>query len=245
MRALLTRPRADSEALAALLAKDGIETEIAPLLEIVLEPAPVDLSDVQALLFTSANGVRAFAAATGDRSLPAYCVGDATAREAAAEGFAAAESAGGDVTDLEALVRARLNPADGALLHVSGHRVAGDLAGALAAAGFTVRRAVLYRAEIPETLPEAARRALAAEEIDAAPFFSPRTARTFVTLIREAGMGAVCARIAAYCLSPAVADGLCGTGVTWGAVRVAEAPTQDALVALMRHDCRRNVESDD
>ena len=46
------------------------------------------LDGVQAVLFTSANGVRAFAAATTRRGFRAFAVGDATAAAARAAGFA-------------------------------------------------------------------------------------------------------------------------------------------------------------
>jgi len=83
LRALITRPREDAEEIAEQLRARGIESVIEPMLAIVPVPHPgLDLTDVQALLFTSANGVRAFAAATTVRSLPVFAVGDATAAAA-------------------------------------------------------------------------------------------------------------------------------------------------------------------
>ena len=52
---------------------------------------PLDLDGVQALIATSANGVRAFAARDPRRSLPVCAVGDATARAASDAGFADVE----------------------------------------------------------------------------------------------------------------------------------------------------------
>ena len=60
------------------------------------------------LVFTSANGVAAFAALTPDRALPVFTVGDATAEAARAAGFAAVRSAGGDIGMLAALLRGRV-----------------------------------------------------------------------------------------------------------------------------------------
>ena len=78
------------------------------------------LDGAAGLLFTSANGVRAFAAASPRRDLPALAVGDATAAAARAAGFADVASAGGNVADLALLVRRRLEPEAGALVHSRG-----------------------------------------------------------------------------------------------------------------------------
>jgi uroporphyrinogen-III synthase len=73
MRLLLTRPEAESKALAARLASSGILSVAAPLLRIVpLADAVLDLADVRALLFTSVNGVAAFRERSPRRDLPVY-----------------------------------------------------------------------------------------------------------------------------------------------------------------------------
>src|SRR5947209_4837807 len=132
LRALVTRPRVEAESLAAALAARGIVAIIEPLLEIHYrgEPTP-DLAGVQAILCTSANGVRALARLTDERALPLLAVGEATAARARAEGFASVESAGGNVDELIQLALRRLRPQAGQLLHVAGTVVAGDLDGGL------------------------------------------------------------------------------------------------------------------
>ena len=81
MRLLITRPREDGEPLAALLNERGFETILDPMMTIVDIDAPeMDLSGIQALLMTSANGVRAFARREEDRQTPVYVVGDASAQ---------------------------------------------------------------------------------------------------------------------------------------------------------------------
>src|SRR6266700_6545712 len=114
MRALVTRPRAEAESLAEALAARGIAAVIEPLLEIHYrsEPAP-DLTGVQAVLCTSANGVRALARLTGERAVPLFAIGDASAARARNEGFARVESAGGSLADLVGLARDRLSPTAG------------------------------------------------------------------------------------------------------------------------------------
>ena len=147
MRVLVTRPREDAERLAAQLeARGHAMRHRTDLHDRTVPETPLDLDGVQALLLTSANGARAFGMRSRRRDLRVFAVGDATAEAARALGFADVESAGGDVDDLVRLARARAQPDAGALLHVAGSAVAGDLAGQLGADGFDVRRAVLYRA---------------------------------------------------------------------------------------------------
>ncbi|RDD63396.1 uroporphyrinogen-III synthase [Ferruginivarius sediminum] len=229
MRVLITRPVEDSEPLAGELRTHGHVPSLAPMLGIsVRSDASVDLSDVQAVLFTSANGVRAFAGLCEWRDLPVLAVGEASARAARQAGFPAVEAAGGDARDLARLVRERLDPADGVLFHAAGTVTKGGLKENLEEAGFTVRRTPLYQAEPASALPEEIRTALEAGGLDAALFFSPRTARTFVTLVNQVGLAAACANVHAVCLSQAVADE--AAAVPWRSVRVAARPERGALL---------------
>ncbi len=236
MRVLVTRPAAAAAALATRLAARGHEVTIEPLLTILRDPDTAgrldrELEGARAVLFTSANGVDAFAAASPRRDLPVFAVGDASANAARAAGFRAVESAGGDVASLAALVAARLKPGDGALVHGSGHDVAGDLAGTLATTGFLVRPVALYRAEAATAMSPAVLSAFRSQRLDAALFFSPRTTGTFVRLAAAAGVQAACAGMAAVALSAAVAAAL--APLPWHRVAVADEPTEQALLEAL------------
>lgn len=232
---LVTRPAEDAERTAALLAAHGYDALVEPL--IAIEPAADaaaalgDLAGVAGLVFTSANGVRAFAGACARRDLPVFAVGPATAEAARSAGFADVRTASGDVDALATLVAAACRPEAGPLLHVAGEVVAGDLAGRLAEAGFAVQRAVLYRARPAAVLTQALKDTLARNRLAAALFFSPRTAQTFVRLIRTSGLEESCRGMAAICLSRAVADAI--GGLPWRATAVAATPTMDAALAAL------------
>lgn len=229
MRLLITRPEEDAEPLATALAARGIASLIEPLLTVadVAGPAP-DLAGVQALLVTSANGVRAFARRSPERAMPVLGVGDASAAAARQLGFTSVKSAAGDVVALARLVVAELDPRNGALLHVASSKVAGDLAGKLARAGFDCRRQVLYQARAATVLGPKTRAALDAGAVDGVLLFSPRTASIFARLITDAGIAGACRRMTAYCLSRAVADAV--SGLAWRGVVVASAPNQESLL---------------
>ena len=233
MRLLLTRPKEDSDGLASALAGLGVESRIEPLLSVdFIGDAKVDLDGVQALLITSANGVRAFAHLERRRDIGVLAVGDASARAAREAGFTAVESASGDVDALAGLVKQRLNPKDGALLHVAGSVTAGDLAGLLERDGYTYKRAVLYSAGKAKALTLETVKAFRSGELDGVVFFSPRTAETFVSLARKARLQKTCGKLTAFCLSPAVAAQV--SALKWKAVETAEKPEQDSLLDRVR-----------
>ena len=234
MRVLLTRAAPEAERLSKQLGARGIDAMIEPLMIIRSRPENAQtlallLAGAQAVLFTSANGVRAFAAATARRDLRVLAVGDATAKAARQNGFQRVDSAGGNVSDLTALVVASLKPTEGPLVQAAGSVTAGGLAERLDAAGFILRRAVLYEAVPIGGLSPTAQDALARGDIDAALFFSPRTAATFVTL--AAGLEAGCASVTALALSPAVATAL--AALPWRRIVVAAAPNEDALLQAL------------
>ncbi|HEX6443290.1 MAG TPA: uroporphyrinogen-III synthase [Stellaceae bacterium] len=233
-RALVTRPRAEAEGLARALAERGIEAIVEPLLDIHYRDGPApDLAGVQAILCTSANGVRALARLSPERELPVFAVGEATAARARAERFTRVESADGNVEDLARLVGDRLRPESGRLCHAAGSDVAGDLAGMLRDHGFAVDRTVLYEARPAVALSAAAVRALGAGIVDFVLLFSPRTAAIFLSLAERAELADVLRTVTAVSISTA-ADAALG-GAIFRERRIAEAPTQAALLSTLDH----------
>jgi uroporphyrinogen-III synthase len=229
LRALVTRPREEASNLAAALADRGVDAVIEPMMEVHYRTAAApDLGNVQALLCTSANGVRALARITEERDRPLLAVGDATASRARDEGFTNVASAGGDVADLVRLAVRRLRPQGGRLLHIAGEVVAGDLSGALRARGFSAERIVLYDARPVAALSEPAIRALRSGKVYFAVFFSPRTAAIFVKLANGAGLAACCRTVTALSISPAADAAL--TTLLWRDRYVAEKPSQAGLL---------------
>lgn len=232
MRLLVTRPIADSERLAAKLRALGHDPIVAPVMTVHLFAGPPpDLAGVQAILATSANGIRALAIRTTMRNVPIFAVGPQTAETARDAGFAEIVSADGDAAALAETVAARLDPVNGKLFHAAGAETAGRLRQRLEARGFTFVSEILYEAPPVDALPPEAADALRTDTLDGVLLFSPRSARTFATLVTEAGLAAHCGRLDAYCISAAAAEAL--APVAFARVAVAGAPNETAMLGLI------------
>ena len=224
MRVLITRPEEDAARIAEILEARGHTPIIAPLLKTNVHDGPdVSLDGVQAVLATSANGVRALVRRTQRRDVPLFAVGPQTDEEARSNSFTAVRNANGDSKALASATKDWASPEQGAVLHVKGVEADGTLATLLRADGFDVRTLVLYDvADIG--LPESARTQLSNREIDAALFFSARSARVFKDAVTDLPLE----NVIAACISVSTAEAL--SPLAFRSVRVASAPNQDALL---------------
>ncbi|MGN6515109.1 MAG: uroporphyrinogen-III synthase [Rhizomicrobium sp.] len=232
MRVLVTRPKEDARGISETLRAQGHEVVVAPLLDIHFHDGPpVALDGVAAILATSANGVRAIARRTHRRDVPVFAVGPQTAKEAARAGFTHIKNANGDGAALARAAAGWANPQDGVLLHAAGAEAPKHLATDLEKEGFAVRREILYEARAARQLPDDAADALRSAALDAVLLFSPRSAATFAACVLRENLGVHCEDLTALCISEATARAL--APLVFRAIRVAEAPNQEALLALL------------
>src|SRR6202012_1032572 len=121
MSILVTRPLEDGTEIARRLAELGHEALLAPLLTVTIhDGVPLQLAGGQAVLATSANGVRALAARTQKPGDPIFAVGPQTAEAATEAGFIRVRNADGDAVALADAVPGWADPAAGTLLHAVG-----------------------------------------------------------------------------------------------------------------------------
>jgi uroporphyrinogen-III synthase len=231
VRVWITRAEPGAAATAGRLRALGHEPLIAPLLEVrALADVRLDLTGVEALAFTSANAVAAFTALTTARDLPVFAVGEATAEAARAAGFVAVDSADGDVDALAARIAAAAP--QGAVLYPSAVEPAGDLAGALSAAGVPVRAVRIYDTLAATTLPAAVEAAFSRQGFDAVLVHSPKAGQILAGLLDRARA----AEIDAFALSKACAAPLEARG--FRRLHVAPLPNEPAMLALLMTDAR-------
>ena len=216
----VTRAEPGASATAERLRALGFDPLISPVLEVRPLDVAIDLEGAVALAVTSANAVRAFAARESSRALTVFAVGEATAQAARDAGFAAIESADGDVAALARLIATRR---PGLVLNPTAAEPAEDLAALLAPAGVAVRTVALY-----ETLPVEPIKALAAlDAVSTVLVHSPKAARRLAALLDPAAL----ARLDVACISEAAARPLVETGAR--NVRFAPFPAEAALLKLL------------
>lgn len=231
MKVINTRPDPDAGAFSAAIRAAGAEPVLSPVMAICFREEEAPVEPGEALAFTSANGVRAFARANPDRSLRVFAVGAATAEEARRRGFGQVASAGGDVESLAHLISGTKPTLP--VLHLAGSDRAGDLIAALQTRGIPARRLVLYDAVPSADMAREARQFLSSEpENCAVGLFSPRSAALFYAQAVRAGLEERLSRAKLLALSEAVAAA--ALPHCWGEVRIARDRTLDAMAALIR-----------
>jgi uroporphyrinogen-III synthase len=227
---LVTRPKSQGVATARALRGRGYRSLLDPMLSIRALPQPADLgADAAAVILTSANGALGLGAALAAQ--PVFAVGAATAAAARARGARRVVAGPSDGRALAAVIRKHLKPSAGALLHLAGDEVREGIQEELEDAGFDYRRIAVYRTEPASRLGPRTVAALERGELDAALFFSPRTALVFADLVREHGLAARLDRVAACCLSEAIAEPL--EGLPWRATRISERRDHDTLLGCL------------
>ncbi len=224
MRVLVTRPEEDAARIATLLKDRGHEPIVAPLLRVRFHDGPeFPLDGVQVVLATSANGIRALARRSTRRDVPVFAVGPQTEEEARKDGFQTVRNAHGDSRSLAAATLQWASPSKGRLLHVKGAEADGTLAALLKAQGFEVQGAILYDVAAVSKLPDETREGLATGRIDAALFFSARSAEIF----KACAGGLDLRRVIAVCISESTAAAL--APLAFREVRIASEPNQIAV----------------
>ena len=216
-RVLVLRPEPGASATLQRARERGLDAFGIPLFEIEpIEWEAPDAASFDGLLITSANAIRY----AGDqllelRGLPVYAVGCATAEAAREAGFDVASSGDAGVERLLGSIEADLR-----LLHLSG-----EDRKEVADAKQQIKAIPVYRSRAKEDVD------LSAVRDSVAMIHSPRAGRRFAELV---GTNKGTISIAAISEDAAVA-----TGDGWAAVKSADAPTDDALLALTERLCNK------
>lgn len=229
----VTRAEPGASETAGRLRSLRREPLVAPLLTV--RPLPLkepDLNGFTALAFSSANGVRAFAALTPRRDLPVFAVGETTAAVARAHGFQVVGRADDGVAALARLIAGAPRTTDGRILHPTAREPAGDLVGRLAAAGVRATALAVYETIAASETPPPALSALKAGAVSTLLIHSPRAARALAALVQRERLTPALASVdllglSSACLAPLEACAF--------AARLApQHPAEHALLALLR-----------
>ncbi len=221
----ITRTEPAAQSTARQVRVLGLEAVVEPLLIVRrMDETRIDLTDVCAIAFTSANAVGAFAERSKERAVRVFTVGDATAAAARAARFATVLSAQGDVRALAAALISRKRELKGVILAPGAAEPAGDLAGALAAAGLKVRAVPLYETVEAAPSPALLERLAGADHVL---IHSAKAARALAKILKQQPAP----HLTALAISRQAGRPLSRAGLE--AVRCAPAPNEAALLALL------------
>lgn len=180
------------------------------------------------LVFTSANGVRAFAAVSDNRDLRAWCVGPATARAAREHGFEQVRESSGNAIDLAHYI-ADDGPSETLpLLHVANAAAKGDLKAKLVDLGFSVEFAPLYEMVPADAFSAEALAAITADAPALVLIHSAKGAQSFVRLCGERSV----AHLTAVAISEPASRPLLPLELE--ALHISRRPNEDGLMLALQ-----------
>ena len=252
---MVTRPRAQAEALAEQLRARGARVIVAPAIRLVPAPAKaIDRAVDRAaagefawVVVTSRTGAETLLAriaarghAPRDLRAKVAAVGDGTAGVLRRGGLRPALVPPSFTT--ESLGRA-MPKGTGTVLLARADIAPEGLERVLGRKGWTVERVDAYRTRYPGTLPVVARRALAAGTVDAVVFTSASTVRGYLKaaggVLRHPAMAAAGHEPKVVCIGPVTAAEARAAGLRVHAT--AEPHTIEGLVAAVERALRRRV----
>ena len=181
---LLTRPFAMAKQDAKTWQQAGFHTIITPLLRIEFIPVILpDLRNYQTIVTTSATAIQALACLTPVRNVPLGCVGKASATFAKSLGFQKIftpfSGEGENARALLICLLQSLSPRKGPILYTAGEFTHLDLSTLLKQQGYTVEKAVLYRAQSELTSWPKIQSFFEKPVLGGVTFYSKRTASLF------------------------------------------------------------------
>lgn len=228
---LVAREESGAKESAQMLRDMGFVAWPAPVSRLRFAPHALPRRGLQALAFTSRHGVRAFIAANAWRDVPAFAVGQVTARALLQAGFTEVYTAAGEGQSLLDLLRERLSPDGGELVHVGADRLQLDIASRLEAFGFAARHVAMYRTRAVSALPAEALAELRTGRIGTILLYSADGARVLSVSVEAGNCGEQARRTRCVCLSANVVRSARIWG--WTETICAPEPTQSAMFSLL------------
>jgi uroporphyrinogen-III synthase len=233
-RVLLTRPLIDAYPLAKMLERKGIQSYLYPLFQPRFLPL-LPIEDVQALIITSKNALRAIENHNTFKEFPLYAIGDETAQLAKNMGFLHVFNASGTSEDLIELILNRARPNEGIFWHFSGKIIHENIVEILQAQGFKAERRIVYYMEEVDTLPLSLQTYLKNQDISHVIFFSPHTVTLFVKVLKKYTLEKSTCHMRALCLSKNVA--LKASTLQWKEKWISLKPTAQSLMEYFDEKC--------
>lgn len=233
---MITRPEPGLSETVNQVQTLGWKALSLPLMKIKpLEVTFTPLDNIQAILFTSRQAVSSsvdqFIRQKIDyRFLPAFTVGDITAKDTLNAGFMEVISAHKDAEALSILIQQKLSPSDGKLLFPVGKGQGRSLISVLRQKKFEIIDKEVYEVFSVDHFNHYFMAKLQEKEIVSILFFSSQTAQYFINLLND-DLLALLRSVQAIAISAKVGKVL--GKIMWKQIKIASTPTTKAMLSLM------------
>jgi len=205
MHIAITRPKEDSLYLIEKLIKLGHIATHLPLIRIEkLETEKINLTNYEAVVFTSSNAIRYMNIEKFNSKIKCFCVGNATEFTAKQAGFVNTYSSEGTVDSLIELIIRTMDNKSGKLLYLSSEFISKDLDKDLIKAGYSVDRISNYTSLPIEEIDENTLNFLKKKPPDVIFIYSSKSAKNLIKLINKYSLLNVVTHSNLMCISEKV-----------------------------------------
>ena len=205
MHIIITRPKEDSLHLIEKLIKLGHTVTHLPVIKIEkLKTKKINLSNYQAVIFTSVNAIRFMNIEKFNPKIKCFCVGKVTEFTAKKVGFVNTYSSEGTVDSLIELIIRTLDNKSGKLLYLSSEFISKDLDKDLTNAGYSIDRISNYTSLLVEEIDKKTLNFFKKNPPDAIFIYSTKSAKNLFNLINKYSLLNVVTKSNLMCISEKV-----------------------------------------
>ena len=208
MNILTTRPLIDAEDLMEKFFTLGHKIIHMPTLKISpVKSEPIDGSQYNAFIFTSANAIRNLKVIKQDKSKLCFCVGTMTEKITRMLGYNNTISAGGTVNALKNLIisSGHINE-ESKIAYFCGDNVSYDLDLELKREGIKTNKVINYTSEKITDLSEENKKIIESHPPDIILVYSIRSAQSFIEIVKNYSLYPIMTESTVMCISKKVAN---------------------------------------
>ena len=208
MNILITRPLIDAEDLMGKFFTLGHKIIHMPTLKISpVKSEPIDGSQYNAFIFTSANAIRNLKVIKQDKSKLCFCVGTMTEKITRMLGYNNTISAGGTVNALKNLIISSNQISEKSkMAYFCGDTISYDLDLELKREGFKIKKIINYTSEKITDLNDANKKIISSHPPDIIFVYSARSAESFIEIVKNYSLYPLMTGSKVMCISKKVAD---------------------------------------
>ena len=228
MNILITRPLIDAEDLMGKLFSLGHKIIHIPTLKISsAKIEPLDASQYDAFIFTSANAIRNLNVTKQDKGKLCFCVGAITEKIVRMLGYNNTVSAGGTVNALKNLIISSNQISQNSkIAYFCGDNISYDLDLELKKEGLKVDKIINYKSEKINDLNDENKKIIISYPPDIIFVYSARSAQSFIAIIKNYSLHPLMTGSKVMCISNKVLNEFKGAG--WKRLEIFE-PGEELL----------------